>query len=119
MKYVHGDLKPTNILWGEMMEPYVLDFGLGRLANIAGESPDFGFLMSTSEMDIVIWVQLCMDEKKPFSDVVDPVLLRQKQMEEEMIGVFKIALQCVNINPQRRPSMRNVADLLDRLTCTG
>ncbi|XP_031478269.1 receptor protein kinase-like protein ZAR1 [Nymphaea colorata] len=180
-KYVHGDLKPTNILLGEMMEPYISDFGLGRLANIAGESPglqsnrvptdnrqqqssesaanlivsprslyqapeapkllkpsqkwdvySYGVillelitgrstevLMSTSEMDIVSWVQLCMDEKKPFSDVVDPVLLRQMQMEEEMIGVFKIALQCVNSNPERRPSMRNVADLLDRLTCTG
>lgn len=38
-KYVHGDIKPTNILLGEDMEPHISDFGLGRLANIAGGSP--------------------------------------------------------------------------------
>lgn len=36
-KYVHGDLKPTNILLGNNMEPYISDFGLGRLANAAGD----------------------------------------------------------------------------------
>ncbi|KAA8529108.1 hypothetical protein F0562_034093 [Nyssa sinensis] len=38
-KYVHGDLKPTNILLGQNKEPQISDFGLGRLANIAGGSP--------------------------------------------------------------------------------
>ncbi|XP_061356542.1 receptor protein kinase-like protein ZAR1 [Gastrolobium bilobum] len=38
-KYVHGDLKPSNILLGHSMEPHISDFGLGRLANIAGRSP--------------------------------------------------------------------------------
>ncbi|KAK4423533.1 Receptor protein kinase-like protein ZAR1 [Sesamum alatum] len=38
-KYVHGDLKPSNILLGLDMEPKISDFGLGRLANITGGSP--------------------------------------------------------------------------------
>ena len=38
-KYVHGDLRPNNILLGTNMGPYISDFGLGRLANIAGTSP--------------------------------------------------------------------------------
>ncbi|XP_012833301.1 PREDICTED: probable inactive leucine-rich repeat receptor-like protein kinase At1g66830 [Erythranthe guttata] len=38
-KYVHGDLKPSNILLGHDMEPKISNFGLGRLANIAGGSP--------------------------------------------------------------------------------
>ncbi|XP_031501082.1 receptor protein kinase-like protein ZAR1 [Nymphaea colorata] len=180
-KYVHGDLKPTNILLGINMEPYVSDFGLGRLANIAGGTPrlqsdriatetkqqhsadaavnlivspgslyqapeapkvlkpsqkwdvySYGVillelitgrspeaLMASLDMDLVRWVQLCIDEKKPFSDVLDNVLLHELEMEEEMIGVLKIALACVQSNPERRPSMRNVCDLLDRLTGTN
>ncbi|XP_044972465.1 receptor protein kinase-like protein ZAR1 [Hordeum vulgare subsp. vulgare] len=38
-KYVHGDLRPNNVLLGTDMEPYISDFGLGRLANIAGGAP--------------------------------------------------------------------------------
>lgn len=38
-KYVHGDLKPNNVLLGSDMEPHISDFGVGRLANIAGGSP--------------------------------------------------------------------------------
>ncbi|CAN6451859.1 unnamed protein product [Victoria cruziana] len=177
-KYVHGDLKPTNILLGMNMEPYISDFGLGRLANIAGGTPkiqsdriategkqqqssdtaanlivslgslyqapeapkllkpsqkwdvySYGVillelitgrspeaLMTSLNMDLVRWVQSCIDEKKPFSDVLDTVLLHELEMEEEMIGVLKIALACVQSYPERRPSMRNVCDLLDRLT---
>eukprot|EP01018_Ginkgo_biloba_P032900 Gb_28844 [translate_table: standard] len=35
-KYVHGDIKPTNILLDGNMQPHISDFGLGRLINIAG-----------------------------------------------------------------------------------
>ncbi|XP_057859204.2 receptor protein kinase-like protein ZAR1 [Cryptomeria japonica] len=35
-KYVHGDIKPTNVLLDGNMQPQISDFGLGRLINIAG-----------------------------------------------------------------------------------
>ncbi|KAH9302215.1 hypothetical protein KI387_013798 [Taxus chinensis] len=35
-KYVHGDIKPTNVLLDGNMHPQISDFGLGRLINIAG-----------------------------------------------------------------------------------
>ncbi|XP_042500304.1 receptor protein kinase-like protein ZAR1 [Macadamia integrifolia] len=183
-KYVHGDLKPKNILLGQNLEPRIADFGLGRLANIAGSSPtlqsnrmasekpmqqqtapsevitisaspsvssgscyqapeamkmlkpsqkwdvySYGVIllelvsgrssviqMGTSEMDLVRWIQLCIEEKKPLSDVLDPFLSGESDREEEMVGVLKIALACVQTCPERRPSMRHVSDALAKLT---
>ncbi|XP_006843749.2 receptor protein kinase-like protein ZAR1 isoform X1 [Amborella trichopoda] len=173
-KYVHGDLKPSNILLGLNMEPYVSDFGLGRLANIAGNSPEnqsgrvtsetnksdvpatlvvnqgscyqapealkllkpsqkwdvysYGVillelvsgrspavLLGSLEMDLVKWVQHCIEEKKQLSEVLDPVLMEDLKREEEILGLLKIALACVQVNPERRPSMRHVLEILERL----
>lgn len=183
-KYVHGDLKPSNILLGLDMEPYISDFGVGRLANIAGGSPalqsnrmageklqnqsseisvnlamnagscnscyqapealkllkpsqkwdvySYGvillellsgrlpmILLGTSEMDLVRWVQFCIEDKKPLSEVLDPFLAEESEREEEMVAVLKIALACVQTNAERRPSMRHVSDALDRLIANG
>ncbi|KAJ7954145.1 Receptor protein kinase-like protein [Quillaja saponaria] len=182
-KYVHGDLKSNNILLGHNMEPHISDFGLGRLANIAGGSPtlqsnrivadkpherqqksasaevatvssstnlgngyqapeamkvvkpsqkwdvySYGVILlemisgrlpivqaGNSEMDLVQWIQLCIEEKKPLSDVLDPYLPDDTDKEEEIIAVLKIAMACFHSNPERRPAMRHVSDALDRL----
>ncbi|KAJ4830433.1 Zygote arrest protein 1 [Turnera subulata] len=186
-KYVHGDLKPNNVLLGLNMEPQISDFGLGRLATIAGGSPtldsarivtekpqerqqkpapsseaatvsstslgsyyqapeafkalkpsqkwdvySFGVillemitgrsplvLVGTSEMDLVHWIQLCIEEQKPLSDVLDPYLAPEVDKEEEIIAVLKIAMACVSSSPERRPSMRHVSDVLSRLVTSS
>nr|XP_010906986.1 receptor protein kinase-like protein ZAR1 [Elaeis guineensis] len=177
-KYIHGDLKPNNILLGLNMEPYISDFGLGQLANITGESAlpqseriaaertqnqqldvsssplvskgscyqapealktlkpsqkwdvySYGVillemisgrspivLLEKLEMDLVRWVQLCIDENKPLLDNLDPFLARELDKKDEIIAVLKIASACVQANPDKRPSMRHVVDTLDRLT---
>lgn len=176
-KYVHGNLKPTNILLGPNMEPYIADFGLGRLTDITGVFPtppsnqtaattqqnepsdistnqvsnpgsfyqapevltfskpsqkwdvySYGVillellsgrspvvLVGTSEMDLVRWVRLSIEEKKPLSAVFDPFLARQTEKEEQMVAVLKIALACVQTDAERRPPMRHVSDALERL----
>ncbi|CAL9173957.1 unnamed protein product [Musa hybrid cultivar] len=177
-KYVHGDIKPSNILLGSDTEPYISDFGLGHLANmetgtpsiysdgkatekqqspisnvsvspvwsnalfyqapealkslrpsqkwdiysygvillelICGRSPVA--LMETSDMDLVRWVQISIEEKKTLLDVVDPCLTRELEREDEVTAVLKIALACVQFNPESRPSSRHVVDSLERLT---
>ncbi|RZB43525.1 receptor protein kinase-like protein ZAR1 [Glycine soja] len=181
-KYVHGDLKPSNILLGHNMEPHISDFGVGRLANIAGGSPtlqsnrvaaeqlqgrqksistevttnvlgngymapealkvvkpsqkwdvySYGVillemitgrssivLVGNSEIDLVQWIQLCIEEKKPVLEVLDPYLGEDADKEEEIIGVLKIAMACVHSSPEKRPTMRHVLDALDRLSISS
>ncbi|KAJ7945535.1 Receptor protein kinase-like protein [Quillaja saponaria] len=38
-KFVHGDIKPSNILLDNDFQPYIADFGLNRLINITGNNP--------------------------------------------------------------------------------
>lgn len=182
-KYVHGDLNPSNILLGHNMEPKIADFGLGRLANIAGGSPtlqssrmisekaqqrqlsnvpsevgsfsatnaaayyqapeslkaikpsqkwdvySYGVILlemitgrspliqvGTTEMDLVQWIQHCIELKKPLVDVLDPGLAPEADKEDEIIAVLKIAMACVHNNPEKRPTMRHVLEALDRLS---
>lgn len=186
-KYVHGDLKPNNILLEQNMEPHISDFGLGRLANIAGGSPtlqssrmtsekpqerqqksttsdtttvassttlgscyiapealkmvkpsqkwdvySYGVILlemitgrmpivqvGSSEMDLVHWIQLCIEEKKPLSEVLDPYLVQDADKDDEIIAVIKIAMACIQTSPEKRPTMRHVSDALERLADSG
>ncbi|CAA2991372.1 receptor kinase ZAR1 [Olea europaea subsp. europaea] len=38
-KFVHGDIKPSNILLDNEFQPYISDFGLNRLITITGNNP--------------------------------------------------------------------------------
>ncbi|XP_047341529.1 receptor protein kinase-like protein ZAR1 [Impatiens glandulifera] len=168
-KYVHGDIKPSNILLDSNMDPRISDFGLGRLANITGvitptlattndgptlrpnnitsscyRSPEamktlkpsqkwdvysYGVILlemisgksgiiqvGKKEMNLVNWFELCIEEKRPISDVLDPYLAHDDDKEEEIVEVLKIAMACIQSSPERRPSMRNVSEALERLS---
>ncbi|KAJ0098697.1 hypothetical protein Patl1_21408 [Pistacia atlantica] len=184
-KYVHGDLRPSNILLGQNMEPLISDFGLCRLANIAEESQaaqceqtttgtpkrsstpeqsspfeftainatlsrsyyqapevskvrkptqkwdvySYGVILlemisgkppmiqiGSLEMNLVQWIHLMLEDGKLMIDILDPLLARELNKEDEIAAVLKIALACVCKSPDKRPSMRHVFDSLDRLT---
>lgn len=180
-RYVHGNLKPSNILLGEDLEPCISDFGLGRLANIAEESPEifqveqmamwsssqqsspyefttinsscyngsyyqapeaskgmkpsqkwdvysFGMILlemitgkcpnMTLDMDVVQWIQLGIEERKPLSSILDPSLFHDNRgVEDNSIeAILKLALACVQKNPDRRPTMKYVNYSIEKFT---
>ncbi|XP_050370295.1 receptor protein kinase-like protein ZAR1 isoform X1 [Argentina anserina] len=47
-KYVHGDLRPRNVLLGPKMDPHISNFRLGRLAKVTEESESFQFEQLTA-----------------------------------------------------------------------
>lgn len=178
-KYIHGDLNPNNILLGLNMEPYISDFGLHHLANVAGGFPamymhkkenqnpqssypnvalgpissnsfcyqapeaamktakpsqkwdvySYGMILleiisgrspivlrDNTNMDLVEWIQLQIGARNPIINVLDPFLARKSVRDEEFFKVLEIALDCVQANAERRPSMKHVAESLEMLT---
>ncbi|KAL0538724.1 hypothetical protein IC582_022880 [Cucumis melo] len=94
----------------------VYSYGVILLEMITGRLPIVQ--VGASEMDLVQWIQLCIEEKKPLSDVIDPSLAPDDDADEEIIAVLKIALACVQNSPERRPAMRHVCDALSKLAVT-
>ncbi|ESQ28723.1 hypothetical protein EUTSA_v10018224mg [Eutrema salsugineum] len=91
----------------------VYSFGLVVLELVTGKSP----VMQTksSETDLVMWVESASEKNKPVWYVLDPVLARDRDMEESMVQVIKIGLACVQKSPDKRPIMRNVFESFEKL----
>ncbi|CAH8257269.1 unnamed protein product [Arabidopsis lyrata] len=87
----------------------VYSFGLVILELVTGKSP------VNSEMDLVMWVQSASERNKPVWYVLDPVLARDRDLEDSMVQVIKIGLACVQKNPDKRPLMRNVYESFEKL----
>ncbi|TYI30113.1 hypothetical protein ES332_A05G362500v1 [Gossypium tomentosum] len=92
----------------------VYSYGVILLAMLTGKYPVV--CVGNSEMNLVHWIQLCIEEKKNLLDVLDPYLAPDADEEEEIIAVLKITMACVHSSPERRPTMRHVFDALERLT---
>ncbi|CAN6933742.1 unnamed protein product [Brassica oleracea] len=91
----------------------VYSFGLVVLEMVTGKFPVMQ--MSNSETDLVMWVEAAAERNKPVWYVLDPVLARDRDMEDSMVQVVKIGLDCVKKSPDKRPSMRNVFESFEKL----
>ncbi|GFP86374.1 probable leucine-rich repeat receptor-like serine/threonine-protein kinase at5g15730 [Phtheirospermum japonicum] len=127
---VHRDIKSSNILLDQSMRARVADFGLSReemvnkqASNIRGT---FGYLdpeyistrSFTKKSDVYSYgAAMNTEGKVGWEEIGDP-RLEGKFDVEELNEVAALAHKCVNRLPRRRPSMRDIVQVLARiLTC--
>ncbi|CAN8243617.1 unnamed protein product [Cochlearia groenlandica] len=91
----------------------VYSFGLVVLEMVTGKSPVMQ--INGSETDLVMWVESATVRNKPVWYVLDPVLARDRDLEESMVQVIKIGLACVQRIPDKRPIMRSVLGSFEKL----
>ncbi|KAF5742057.1 leucine-rich repeat receptor-like protein kinase TDR [Tripterygium wilfordii] len=140
----HGDLKSSNIVFDENMEPHLAEFGFKYLIQLAkGPSPTTNSGRETGEFNNDLKKELYMDIFS-FGEVIleiltngrltnagdsiqskpREVLLREIEddneasstgsMQEEIKLVLEIALLCTTSRPLERPSMEDILKLLSQ-----
>ncbi|XWS11678.1 hypothetical protein CRYUN_Cryun37aG0019800 [Craigia yunnanensis] len=106
------------------------EYGQAWLATLRGDMYSFGVVMlelltgkrpvdmsrPKTSRELVAWVQKMRSEGKQ-DEVFDP-LLKGKGSDEEMLQVLDVACLCINQNPFKRPTIKEVVDWLKNVGTT-
>ncbi|XP_062103403.1 probable inactive receptor kinase At2g26730 [Humulus lupulus] len=141
-KITHGNLKSSNILLNKNMEPCISEYGLMRVQNSPDNSllakvshskssnaifkdDVYGFgvillelltgnLVQHNGIDLTDWVQSVVREEWTV-EVFDKALLSECASVERLVSLLQVAIQCVNRSPEARPSMNQVAAMINTI----
>ncbi|CAA2982750.1 probable inactive receptor kinase At1g48480 [Olea europaea subsp. europaea] len=85
----------------------VYSFGVLLLELLTGKAPSHA-LLNEEGVDLPRWVQSVVREEWT-SEVFDLQLLRYQNVEEEMVQLLQLAIDCTAQHPDTRPSIKEVA----------
>ncbi|CAL0313766.1 unnamed protein product [Lupinus luteus] len=91
----------------------VYSFGVLLLELLTGKAPTHS-LLNEEGVDLPRWVQSVVREEWT-SEVFDLELLKYQNVEEEMVQLLQIAVDCAEPYPDKRPSMSEVAQSIQEL----
>ncbi|GAA0176721.1 hypothetical protein Leryth_022762 [Lithospermum erythrorhizon] len=91
----------------------VYSFGVLLLELLTGKAPTHA-LLNEEGVDLPRWVQSVVREEWS-SEVFDLELLRYQSVEEEMVQLLQLAVDCSAQFPDNRPSMSEVARRIEEL----
>lgn len=99
-------------------------YGVLLLELLTGKDPNSAVSWNEEEDDLgekldglSRWVQFIM-RGEGLNSVFDPQLLRYQDVEDDMVKLLKLALDCTHRDPSRRPSMTEVVHKIADI-CTG
>ncbi|CAL5189880.1 unnamed protein product [Lathyrus oleraceus] len=91
----------------------VYSFGIMLLELLTGKAPTHSTL-NDEGVDLPRWVQSIVQDEWN-SDVFDMELLRYQNVEDEMVKLLQLALECTAQYPDKRPSMDVVVRLIEEI----
>ena len=100
----------------------VYSFGVLLLEVLTGRAPSrypsptpsHGMAEEEQSVDLPAWVRsVVKDEWTP--EVFDKELLRYKNIEKELVAMLRVAMVCVVPQPEKRPTMSEVAKLIEEI----
>nr|CAB3501542.1 unnamed protein product [Digitaria exilis] len=91
----------------------VYSFGVLLLELLTGKAPTHA-VVNEEGLDLPRWVQSVVREEWT-AEVFDQELLRYQNVEEEMVQLLQLAIDCSAQHPDRRPIMAEVATRIDEI----
>lgn len=91
----------------------VYSFGVLLLELLTGKAPAQA-LLNEEGVDLPRWVQSVVREEWS-SEIFDLELLRQQNVEGEMVQLLQLAMDCATQHPDGRPSMTEVVARIERI----
>ncbi|WOG84449.1 hypothetical protein DCAR_0103632 [Daucus carota subsp. sativus] len=91
----------------------VYSFGVLLLELLTGKAPTHA-LLNEEGVDLPRWVQSVVREEWT-SEVFDLELLRYQNVEEDMVQLLQLAIDCSGQYPDNRPSMNEVSQKIEEL----